>query len=161
MSEETKTKVKDLPETERAELIKQMELAGCLGNLGEYKVETAKTKIEEWQKSQGDAEENNGGNIPEQSGQNDSEKQKTQNATNSGIAPINTTPTQAGRGGLGRSSTVGTSTTADPVEQKSLDLPGVETSKNQPGQNKKLICHICRSEVINGICTGCGLSMRR
>lgn len=158
MSEETKTKVKDLPETQRTELIKQMELAGCLGNLGEYKLETAKIKIEEWQKSQGKAKENNSDCIQEQPERNNT---ITQNTTNPDITLINTAPAQTGRGGLGRSSTHAQSTAIPPAEQKSLDLPGVKVSKNQPEQNKKLICHICRSEVINGICTGCGLSMRR
>lgn len=151
MSEESNTKVKDLPEDERLELIKQMELAGCLGNVGEYKVETAKNKIAAWQKSQGDAKESNSDNIPEQPEQNNTEEQKTQEAQN-------TIPsTQAGRGGLGRSSITATSTAS--AEQKSLDLPGIKISQNQPEQKKKQICHICRSEVINGVCTGCGFRL--
>ncbi len=173
MNEEIKTKVKDLPETERAELIKQMELAGCLGNCGEYKVETAKSKIEEWQKANRSTEENSG-NESEAQGRSvpvacssqapctpanaKQKEQEAQNATVSDMAPVNTTPPQEGRSGLGRSLMSASSVAANTAEQKNFDLPGIEVLQNQAGQKKK-ICHICRSEVINGVCTGCGFRL--
>lgn len=126
MSEEIKKRVKHLPEAEQAELIKQMELAGCRGNYKEYGVDTARSKVEEWKKQQQDGNNNENNNDNAQA-----------NVTQINAASVDLTLACAG--------------------QKSLDLPGVEIPQNT--DKKKQICHICRSEVINGVCTGCGFRM--
>lgn len=60
MSEEnTKLKVKDLPESERKELLEEMLKVGLKGVLENYQVETARQKIAEKKAANGDGEQNN------------------------------------------------------------------------------------------------------
>lgn len=143
MSEEkeTKLKVKDLPESERNELLKEMEAAGLRGVKTEYQVETAKAKIEEWKKSQ-NAETN------EQTGENDGQQTTSEN---SGGNEQNV--------GDGEQKTGNGEQTGENVSKTTENVN--KTTKNVKKPAKKLICHICYGEVKNGVCTKCGFTLKR
>lgn len=132
MSEEnTKLKVKDLPESERTELLLRMEQAGCRGIKTEYSVETAKAKVAEWQAKQNTEDCKN-------AGENGNGEQNVQN--------VNETPENVNE-------------TPENVNEMPENVN--ETAKNDKKTKKTLICHMCRRVVINGVCTGCGFTLKR
>lgn len=134
MSEEqTRLKVKDLPESEQKELLQEMEAAGLQGIKIEYKVETAKAKIKEWKER------------TQQAGKTNESEQTIQEVNTNGedvnkpAESVNKTPENVN----------GTTKTLN------------KTTKEVKNPAKKLICHICYGEVINGVCTKCGYTLKR
>ena len=142
MSEnETKLKVKDLPESEKKALLEEMAAAGLRGALTEYSAEKAKLKVEEWKKSQqgkSDGEQppaddkKDGENKDEQNGKDD--EQKGQNDEQKGQND----------------------------EQKAENVNKEPEKVNKPKkQEKQLICYVCYGLVENGVCKKCGQTFKK
>lgn len=127
-NDEEKLKVKQLPESERKELLAEMEKAGLRGVKEEYKVITAKAAIEKWKAGQttGDNSDEN-----EQSGENNESSENTENVNND---------------------TENVNKTAENVNNN---------TKTDKKEQKPLICHICRGEVYDGVCSKCGFTLKR
>lgn len=127
-NDEEKLKVKQLPESERKELLAEMEKAGLRGVKEEYKVITAKAAIEKWKAGQATGDSSNKG---EQSGKNEESSKNTENVIKN-TENVNETVEN-----------VNNNTKIDKKEQKPL------------------ICHICRGEVYDGVCSKCGYTLKR
>lgn len=118
-NDEEKLKVKQLPESERKELLAEMEKAGLRGVKEEYKVITAKAAIKKWKAEQSPGDNSNKG---EQSGKTEDVNKNTENVNE----------------------------TAENVNKN---------TKTDKKEQKPLICHVCRGEVYNGICSKCGFTL--
>lgn len=149
-------KVQDLPKEEQEKLMAEAQAVGIRGIVAGWGVETLKNKIaeEKAKLNEQKPEENEGEvivagdggvhNVPEETPATDEQKAEE-------------TPTND--------------------EQKAEETPAADENANveeTPEENKDKqpeekeekeivsngICHICRSEVINGKCTGCGFELR-
>lgn len=49
----------------------------------------------------------------------------------------------------------------EPAENKEPKEQPKQAKKEAKKEEKTLICHICRSKVVNGVCTGCGFTLKR
>ena len=151
MSEE-KIKVSDLSEQEQKDLIAEAYAVGLQGTFNGWKVETLKNKIAEAKaKKEGDG-------TDEQSGPDD-EQNAQENEQNEGGNEQNGSNDEQNEGGQ---DTEETSEAPNPPEVPE-DLKNNEKPKGTPKKKvekankpKEGICHICRSKVIDGVCTGCG-----
>lgn len=149
-------KVQDLPKEEQEKLMAEAQAVGIRGIVAGWGVETLKNKIaeEKAKLNEQKPEENEGKvivagdggvhNVPEETPANDEQKAEETPATD---------------------------------EQKAEETPAADENANveetleenkdeQPEEKEEKeivrngICHICRSEVINGKCTGCGFELR-
>ena len=128
-----KLKVKDLEPLEQQELCKKMQEAGCKGNLTNYSVKSAQEKIQEYEKQKkSTSEDDTSKDVKEQIS---TSEEQSSNKTNEETFKI------------------------DEIKESNE----VEKTTEQEETTAKIrngICHICRSEVIDNVCTGCGFSMR-
>ena len=134
-----KPKVSDLPEKERAALINEAKELGIRGLYNNMYAETLRNKVAEAKAS------------------------KSQNAASADAGnELQSAPADAGN--KRQAAPADTAETDD--TQTTLQAPKVtktadklyEATPQKASQTK--ICHICRSKVINGICTGCGFKLR-
>ena len=174
-------KVSDLPEQEQRELIAEAYNVGLTGfNFTSYKVETLKNKIAEQKKKnesqkrgdeqKGSNDEQKGstdeqkdltdeqkGSTDEQKGSTDEEKAKGENKTDETGETI-----VAGDGGTfnenGESKAKEEQKTQKQAKNEQKTKSENKSAEPTPAPATKCdgICHICRSKVINGVCTGCG-----
>ena len=149
-------KVQDLPKEEQEKLMAEAQAVGIRGIVAGWGVETLKNKIaeEKAKLNEQKPEENEGEvivagdggvhNVPEETPATDEQKAEETPITD---------------------------------EQKAEETPAADENANveetpegnkdeQPEEKEEKeivrngICHICRSEVINGKCTGCGFELR-
>ena len=160
-------KVQDLPKEEQEKLMAEAQAVGIRGIVAGWGVETLKNKIaeEKAKLNEQKPEENEGEvivagdggvhNVPEETPATDEQKAEETPATDEQKAEE----------------------TPATDEQKAEETPAADENANveeTPEENKDEqpeekeekeivrngICHICRSEVINGKCTGCGFELR-
>ncbi len=122
-----KLKVSDLSEQEQKELIAEAYAVGLKGIFQTWNVETLKTKIKEAKEK----DEKSESETAEQTGGEDEAQEK------------------------------GEGETQENAEEPKAEEPKVEEpKKDKPKKEKEVkvcgICHICRSKVVDGVCTGCG-----
>lgn len=149
-------KVQDLPKEEQEKLMAEAQAVGIRGIVAGWGVETLKNKIaeEKAKLNEQKPEENEGEvivagdggvhNVPEETPASDEQKAEETPATDEQKAEE--TPA------------------AD--ENANVEETPEENKDEQPEEKEEKeivrngICHICRSEVINGKCTGCGFELR-
>ena len=149
-------KVQDLPKEEQEKLMAEAQAIGIRGIVAGWGVETLKNKIaeEKAKLNEQKPEENEGEvivagdggvhNVPEETPATDEQKAEETPATDEQKAEE--TPA------------------AD--ENANVEETPEENKDEQPEEKEEKeivrngICHICRSEVINGKCTGCGFELR-
>ena len=138
-------KVQDLPKEEQEKLMAEAQAVGIRGIVAGWGVETLKNKIaeEKAKLNEQKPEENEGEvivagdggvhNVPEETPATDEQKVEETPATDEN-ANVEETP------------------------EENKDEQPKEKEEKEIVRNG--ICHICRSEVINGKCTGCGFELR-
>lgn len=138
MSDE-KLKVSELPEQEQNELIAEAVALGMKPlNLKSYKVSTLKAKIEELKNAPTDE-------------QKDAEGEQN--------APKDEQKDAEGEQNASKDEQNGENVNNETIEETKPEPPAAEEKKapaKKPEPKVDGICHICRSKVINGVCTGCG-----
>ena len=140
MSDE-KTKVADLPQDEQDALINEAKELDVRGFYGQMKVTTLKAKIEEAKaaKANGEneqepaADEQAPANDEQSNGENEQEPAADEPAADEKEEP------------------------AAPKVNKGSQRAYAKEKDAAPAKAK--ICHICRSKVVNGKCTGCGFEL--
>jgi hypothetical protein len=154
-----KLKVKELPKEEQEKIIAQMKDLQIRGIYTEMNVETANKKIEDALKAKensgtqdGDGVVNNTAQNGSQGEENNSDDTKDGDDKKDGENPENEVIV-AGDGGVHVVPAENEQTDEDESEDEPEPAP-VKTPR------KRLICHICRSEVIDGKCTGCGYEFK-
>lgn len=172
-----KLKVKELPKEEQEKIIAQMKDLQIRGIYTEMKVETANKKIEDALKAKenpgtqdGDGIVNNTAQNGSQGEENSSDDTKDGDNKKDGENPENEVIV-AGDGGVH----IVPAENEQTDEDNSEDEPGEDSTDEQTDEDKsedepepapvktprkRLICHICRSEVIDGKCTGCGYEFK-
>lgn len=138
-------KVQDLPKEEQEKLMAEAQAVGIRGIVAGWGVETLKNKIaeEKAKLNEQKPEENKGEvivagdggvhNVPEETPATDEQKAEETPAADEN-ANVEETP------------------------EENKDEQPEEKEEKEIVRNG--ICHICRSEVINGKCTGCGFELR-
>lgn len=162
-----KMKVSELPKEEQQALISEANALGLRGVLTTWGVETLKAKIEELKNAQTGAEqsgESTTAEVPAENTENQEAEQETQPEENSipeGVSDeakaflngeSDELPPDAEE--ITDKEAEQMQTADDSVGKKEPKLPPVENKKVE--NKKSQICHICRSKVIDGKCTGCG-----
>ena len=133
-----KLKVSELPIEEQQALIqeaKELEILGLLTNYGvdtlKEKIANAKAKQKGKQEDSKKADENNqNGNKEPQEDDNADETQKNDSNKD-----------------------------GDKEDEKQKPVSEAKVKEEAKHDEKYKICHICRSKVINGVCTGCGYTL--
>lgn len=177
MSDE-KMKVSDLPEQEQKELIAEAYSLGATGVFTGWKVSTLKNKIEELK-----AQKNGEGTKNEEAkdeGANDEQnapkdEQDASNDEQNGADDEQNASKDEGANETGETIVAGDGGTFDengeenkPEAEKEGEgeEEKAEAKKEEPKKQTKEkkeprydgICHICRSKVLDGVCTGCGFT---
>lgn len=156
-----KLKVKELPKEEQEKIIAQMKDLQIRGFYTEMKVETANKKIEDALKAKENPGTQDGGDVANNAAQNGlqgeengSDDTKDGDDKKDGENPESEVIV-AGDGGVHVVPAENEQTDEDDSEDEIEPAPEpVKIPK------KRLICHICRSEVIDGKCTGCGYEFK-
>ena len=173
-------KVQDLPKEEQEKLMAEAQAVGIRGIVAGWGVETLKNKIaEEKAKLNGENEQKPKENEQKsEENKQKSEENEQKPEENEGEVIV------AGDGGVHNVPEETPATdeqkaeeTPTTDEKKAEETPAADENANveeTPEENKDEqpeekeekeivrngICHICRSEVINGKCTGCGFELR-
>ena len=135
MSDEN-IKVSELSEQEQKDLIAEAYAVGLQGTFNGWKVKTLKDKIAK-AKGEDSNDEQKGSNDEQNGGENEQNAQNDeQNGSND---------EQKGEG---------KEPEAPKEEEKKPQKQAKKEEKPEPKYEG--ICHICRSKVVNGVCTGCG-----
>ena len=156
MSDE-KMKVSELPKDEQKELIAEAYSLGLTGVLTGWKVTTLKNRIAELKaQKEGEATvEENGGEEKSEEIAND-EQQGAKDEQEPQVDEQNGSNDEQNGEGVNEGENEENKPEAE-TEQKE---PEKEEPKKQQKAKKEPrydgICHICRSKVIDGVCTGCG-----
>ena len=166
-----KMKVSELPKEEQQALISEANALGLRGVLTTWGAETLKAKIEELKKKQAEAEqsgESTPAGVPTDNTGDQEPEQETQPEENS-IPEGASDETKAFlKGETDELPPDAEEISNEEAEKLAADVktpdPALESKKagNTPvkKENKKIpICHICRSKVIDGKCTGCGFEL--
>lgn len=135
-----KLKVSELPIEEQQALIQEAKELGIGGLLTNYGVDTLKEKIAKAKEEQNDKQDddqkddkdNQDGNKESQEGDNADETQKDDDKE----------PQEDNK-----------------KDEKQKPVPEAKAKEEAKKNAKYKICHICRSKVINGVCTGCGYTL--
>lgn len=135
-----KLKVSELPIEEQQALIQEAKELGIGGLLTNYGVDTLKEKIAKAKEEQNgkqddnqkDDEDNQDGNKEPQEGDNADETQKDDDKE----------PQEDNK-----------------KDEKQKPVSEAKAKEEAKHDVKYKICHICRSKVINGVCTGCGYTL--
>ena len=155
MSDE-KTKVADLPQDEQDALINEAKELDVRGFYGQMKVTTLKAKIEEAKAAKANGENEQEPAADEQAPANDEKnadngEQNTENDEQSN--------------GENEQEPAADEPAADEKEEPAA--PKVNKGSQRAYAKEKdaapakaKICHICRSKVVNGKCTGCGFELK-
>ncbi len=155
MSDE-KTKVADLPQDEQDALINEAKELDVRGFYGQMKVTTLKAKIEEAKAAKANGENEQEPAADEQAPANDEPnadngEQNTENDEQSN--------------GENEQEPAADEPAADEKEEPAA--PKVNKGSQRAYAKEKdaapakaKICHICRSKVVNGKCTGCGFELK-
>jgi len=161
----SKQKVSELSQEERAALIKEANALGINGVFDNFNVETllnkiAEKKAEKEQEQKTNDEENknqNSENNPDENAQKADEKTEEENQENNEDAKTVNEQCDGETVQLPRNEVK----EAD-CEQRAKDGNEEFSSEVPFNANKQeyKICHICRSKVVNGKCTGCGFEGR-
>lgn len=169
-----KMKVSELPKEEQQALISEANALGLRGVLTTWGVETLKAKIEELKNAQTGAEqsgESTTAEVPAENTENQEAEQETQPEENSipeGVSDeakaflngeSDELPSDAEEITDKEAEQLQTTDAPAPVNENEPKLPPVENKKVE--NKKSQICHICRSKVINGKCTGCGFEFTK
>jgi len=158
-----KIKVADLPQAERDELIKQAQDAGINNAMmANWYVDTLKSKIAE-----AIAKKGAGADQADESEVDESADGQTDEQAD---AADESTDEQSNDTGADEQSDDQADGDEPDLTQESKDLnkdteqPPVTKGKQTAKKAKDVkiaICHICRSKVINGKCTGCGFEISK
>ena len=155
MSDE-KTKVADLPQDEQDALINEAKELDVRGFYGQMKVTTLKAKIEEAKAAKANGENEQEPAADEQAPANDE-----QNADNG----EQNTENDEQNNGENEQEPAADEPAADEKEEPAA--PKVNKGSQRAYAKEKdaapakaKICHICRSKVVNGKCTGCGFELK-
>lgn len=155
MSDE-KTKVADLPQDEQDALINEAKELDVRGFYGQMKVTTLKAKIEEAKAAKANGENEQEPAADEQAPANDE-----QNADND----EQNTENDEQSNGENEQEPAADEPAADEKEEPAA--PKVNKGSQRAYAKEKdaapakaKICHICRSKVVNGKCTGCGFELK-
>ena len=141
-----KLKVSELPIKEQQALIqeaKELEIGGLLTNYGVDTLKEKIAKVKEKQKGkqdddQKDDEGNQDGNKEPQEGDDADKTQKDDEDNQDG----NKEPQEDNK-----------------KDEKQKPVSETKAKEEAKKDVKYKICHICRSKVINGVCTGCGYTL--
>lgn len=177
----TKQKIADLPQEEREKIIAQMKELHLGGVYTAYTVEKALAAIEkkkaklanpdapddgEQTEDEGDGAENDGDNEPENDENPDepgNDEQATEETSDVPENPesSNDLPEELDENAKDFLNGKTDKLPAD-VEIITEDEAKALQEKAEPAKKNKSegICHICRSKVFNGVCSGCGFSLR-
>lgn len=155
MSDE-KTKVADLPQDEQDALINEAKELDVRGFYGQMKVTTLKAKIEEAKAAKANGENEQEPAADEQAPAND--EQNTDNGEQN-------TENDEQSNGENEQEPAADEPAADEKEEPAA--PKVNKGSQRAYAKEKdaapakaKICHICRSKVVNGKCTGCGFELK-
>lgn len=151
MSDE-KTKVSDLPQEEQDALINEAKEFEVRGLYAQMKVTTLKAKIEEAK-----AAKENGGNEQEPAANKQAPANDEQNADN-GEQNTENDEQSNGENEQKEPATDEKEEPAAPKVSKGTQRAYAKEKDAAPAKTK--ICHICRSKVVNGKCTGCGFELK-
>jgi len=163
----SKQKFAELPKEEQEKLIQEANEVGLRGIFDGWNVETLKTKIEERKSAAKNARGNNTDTPDNESSENVSEDNKTENASSENDGEDENKSDDNSEDEKSEDVSIAAS---DESEKDSDDTSNDEKSNAQKmhiansakpvePQIVNGICHICRSKVINGKCTGCGFSV--
>lgn len=172
MSDE-KIKVSELPEQEQKELIAEAYAVGLTGVFAGYKVTTLKAKIAEKKAELEGA--NDEQNAPKDEQNAPKDEQDASNDEQNGADDEQNAPKDEGANETGETIVAGDGGTFDengeenkPEAEKEGEgeEEKAEAKKEEPKKQTKEkkeprydgICHICRSKVLDGVCTGCGFT---
>lgn len=158
-----KQKVSDLPKEEQDALLNEAKEAGLrMGLVQGWTVETLKKRIEEAKASkQPEGESETDGEAPVT-------KEPTEGDEGDGETPEEETIEDGEENGNGENPKEEVTTENEgetPEEAPPVETPVTPTQAKkvveakEPEEEKTYICHICRSKVIKGKCTGCGFSV--
>lgn len=143
MSDE-KTKVADLPQDEQDALINEAKELDVRGFYGQMKVTTLKAKIEEAKAAKANGENEQAPANDEQNadnGEQNTENDEQSNGENEQEPAADEKEEPAA-----------------PKVNKGSQRAYAKEKDAAPAKAK--ICHICRSKVVNGKCTGCGFELK-
>ena len=149
-----KMKVSELPKEEQQALISEANALGLRGVLTTWGVETLKAKIEELKNAQTGAEQSGESTIAEVPAENTENQEADDEAKAFLNGESDELPSDAEEITDKEAEQLQTTDAPAPVNENEPKLPPVENKKVE--NKKSQICHICRSKVINGKCTGCG-----
>ena len=169
MSDE-KTKVADLPQDEQDALINEAKELDVRGFYGQMKVTTLKAKIEEAKAAKANGENEQEPAADEQAPANDEQntdngEQNTDNGEQNTENDEQNTENDEQSNGENEQEPAADEPAADEKEEPAA--PKVNKGSQRAYAKEKdaapakaKICHICRSKVVNGKCTGCGFELK-
>lgn len=177
-----KLKVKELPKEEQEKIIAQMKDLQIRGIYTEMNVETANKKIEDALKAKENPGTQNGDGNVNNTSQNDSQGEENgsddtqdgddkKDGENESTETTSTPASENDNSNTGENSENEVIVAGDggvhvvPAENEQTDEDNSEDEPEPAPESvktpkKRLICHICRSEVIDGKCTGCGYEFK-
>lgn len=129
-----KLKVSDLPKDEQVALVKQAEELGIRGIVTGWGVDTLKEKIKNAQ-NQKNAENGDGDQKQENADETKTDEKENKDQNEQDLEKVE-----------------------DEKDEKEEKTKPVDEAKLKANVKYK-ICHICRSKVIDGVCTGCGFTL--
>lgn len=161
----SKQKIADLPQEEQEKLISTMKELGIGGVYATYTVEKALAAIEK-KKAEKNPPETPGNdepvNEPENEGETQDDEQTTEETSD---VPENPESSDELPEGLDKDAKDFLNGETDKLPEDAEEISEKEAKKLQkkaekPAPKSEGICHICRSKVYNGVCSGCGFSLR-
>lgn len=168
-----KQKVSDLPKEEQDALLNEAKEAGLrMGLVQSWTVETLKKNIQKAKEANG----NNGEQTGDSNEEHSKDEETSTEAQTENEAPVNepTDDENSTNDGDGNEEQTGDGEapedegSTEENNEEPEDAPPAETpapatpkqkTKKVEKEKKTYICHICRSKVIDGKCTGCGFSI--
>lgn len=162
---EQKKKVSELPEQEQKELIAKAYAVGLKGVFTAWNVETLKAKIAEIENKNGnnDGEEQHNASTTENEGKSNSDNNPQEKevvvAGDGGVFEIENETAENQEKNPPKDAEEITVQEAEKLQEKAKTdklIPGEKVSQKKETKKSEGICHICRSKVKDGVCTGCG-----
>ena len=156
----SKQKIADLPQEEQEKLISEMKELGIGGVYATYTVEKALAAI---------AKKKENSNGADESGADEQTPDETTTEESSAAADANESDEELPEGldddakAFLNGETDELSENAEEIDEPAADETPDEPETPEPPKRAKKsegICHICRSKVFNGVCSGCGYKLR-
>jgi len=165
-----KLKVQDLPKEEQEKLIAEAQKYGIKGLVVTWNVETLKAKIQAAKEKQNGEQENaedeqkteNGEQNGEENEQNAEEDEQNGEKDEQENGELPDGLNDEAKAFLnGETDELPNDAEEISEEEAKAKAPKKQKAKEEPKAKEYKICHICRSKVIDGVCTGCGFTLSK